>query len=68
MSSKEAEGHFNIPCKTVLNNVKGKHHFMDVLITCAEFGSPITIIEIRMLIKNYLNSKGIQNPFFKEKV
>lgn len=84
MSSREAENQFNIPRKTILNKVKEKHcekvghptaltnieerHFVDVLIACAEYGSPLTMIEMRMLIKNYLDSKGRRIHIFTDNI
>lgn len=72
MSSREAESQFNIPRRTLLNKLNQRHtgevgrpttlneveerHLADVLIVCAEFGSPMRELDLRMLVKNYLES------------
>lgn len=80
MSSREAERLFHVPRRTLLNKVKAKHsgkighplalteveerHMVDVVIASAEYGCPLTTLEIRMLVKQYLDSKGVRVLFF----
>lgn len=80
MSSREAERHFNVPRRTLLNKRNKKHsgrighplalteieerHLVDVVIASAEYGSPLTTLEIRMLVKQYLDSRGVRVLFF----
>lgn len=82
MSSRRAEQLFKIPRRTILNKVKFKHtgavghpsaltaveerHLVDVIKASAEYGSPMTCLEVRMLVKNYLNKKGTQSPIFQD--
>lgn len=81
MSSREAEGQFQIPRRTLLNKLKHKHnqpvghptalsiieerHLVDVIKASAEYGSPMTPLEVRMLVKNYLDRKGTRLVAFK---
>lgn len=81
MSSRRAQEIFKIPRKTLLNKSKNKHsgdvgrpkclsmieerHLVDVLIASAEFGSPMTEFELRMLVKNYLEERGVVLAGFK---
>ncbi|CAG9760587.1 unnamed protein product [Ceutorhynchus assimilis] len=61
-SYREAAAKFGIPWKTLWNKIKAKHtnsvgiptllteleerHFVDVLLTAAEFGSPLTAFDL----------------------
>lgn len=80
MSSRKAEETFRIPRKTLLNKVKNKHslkighpnalseleerHIVDVLIACAEFGAPLTQLELSMVVKGYLDKRGATASYF----
>lgn len=82
MSSRAAEEMFKIPRKTLLNkknNVHGQNvghptalslveerHLVDVVIACAEYGAPLTQIELRMAVRDYLNKKGVEHNIFKD--
>uniref|UniRef100_A0A1Y1KZ51 DDE-1 domain-containing protein n=2 Tax=Photinus pyralis TaxID=7054 RepID=A0A1Y1KZ51_PHOPY len=81
MSSRRAETLYNIPRRTLLNKMKHIHtgdvgrpslsqaeerSLVDVLIASAEFGSPMTELDLRMLVRNYLDQKGISLTCFKE--
>lgn len=81
MSSRRAEEVYKVPRKTLLNKLKGNHsgdigrpkcltnieerHLVDVLIASAEFGSPMTEFDLRMLVKNYLEERGVVLTVFK---
>lgn len=82
MSSRDAEKQFKVPRRTILNKKKGKHagqvghplalteieerHIVEVVIASAEYGSPLTTLEIRMLVKQYVDSRGIRVLFFSK--
>lgn len=82
MSSRQAEKQFGIPRKTILTKLKNIHmspvgrptalteleerHFVDVLIASAEYGCPMTQLEFQMVIKSYLDNKGVAHSTFKE--
>lgn len=81
MSSRQAETIYRIPRRTLLNKVKNKHSgsvrhptmlteveercLVDVVIASAEFGAPMTDLDVRMLVKNNLDEKGVEMPVFK---
>lgn len=70
MSSYEAEKKFKIPRRSIENKVKNKHmrsigaptqltdeeekQLVDLLIVCAEFGYPLTEIDVRIVVQQYL--------------
>lgn len=56
--------HANVGNPTALTSIK-ERNFVHAF---AEFGSPLTIISVRMPYKNYMNIKGIQSPIFKENI
>ncbi|CAK1602823.1 unnamed protein product [Parnassius mnemosyne] len=74
ISSYEAEKQFGIPRRTVLNKSKNIHnkqfgrptelsaeeeaHIADVVKLSAEFGCPFTILDLRILVYNYLVKRG----------
>ncbi|KAJ8926240.1 hypothetical protein NQ314_021404 [Rhamnusium bicolor] len=49
---------------TALSQVEDRH-VVDVLIAIAEYGCPMTQVELQMVIKSYLDNKGSQHPRFK---
>ncbi|KAJ8946376.1 hypothetical protein NQ314_008908, partial [Rhamnusium bicolor] len=71
ISYQEAKQLYNIPRKTVWNKVNTKHpkkhggqlvlleveerHIVDVLLAAAAFGSRLTCMDLRMIIKQYLD-------------
>jgi len=71
---RDAANQYGIPWKTLWNKVKGRHqmkaggqtilseveerHFVDVLLAAAEFGSPLTSFDVRILVKRYLERMG----------
>lgn len=74
LSYQEAQDLYNIPKKTIWNKVNQKHtkkvggqtvlleveerHIVDVLLAAAEFGSPLTCMDLRMVVKKYLDRAG----------
>lgn len=70
ISSYEAEKQFGIPRRTILNKCKNLHqksighptklsleeekHIADVINLSAEFGSPLTFLDLRIVVQNYL--------------
>lgn len=82
MSSRTAECRFKIPRRTLLNKLQNRHsadvgrpkclseieerHLVDVLIASAEFGSPMRKLDLRMLVKNYLDETGVSLSCFKD--
>ncbi|KAJ8911211.1 hypothetical protein NQ315_014923 [Exocentrus adspersus] len=72
--NQEAGRRYGIPWKTIWNKVNGKHlqnvggptllsmveerHLVDVLLAAAEFGSPLTAFDVRLLVKRYLDKAG----------
>lgn len=81
MSFRDASATFKIPIRTLYYKRSGKHpgasggqtaltqieerHFVDVLIATAEFGAPLTIFDLKMIIKSYLNKEGKTIKKFK---
>lgn len=82
MSYAEAARRYKINKKTLWNKVNGKHlakpggqpvlteveerHIVDVVVASAEYGSPITSLELRMIVKRYLDSVGKQISKFSD--
>lgn len=79
MSSREEESHFKVFRRTLFNKIKGKHsshvdqpltiteieeRHLDVVTASAEYGSPLTALEIRMLVEKYIDSRGAQVLLF----
>lgn len=79
LSSYEAEKKFGIPRKTILNRCKNRHdkdvgrptsltkieekHIADVVNISAEFGSPLTMMDLRVVVYNYLRKNYRDNVF-----
>lgn len=78
---RDASATFKIPIRTLYYKRSGKHpgapggqtaltqieerHFVDVLIATAEFGAPLAIFDLKMIIKSYLNKEGKTIKKFK---
>lgn len=78
MSYKDAESLFNIPYRTLWNKVNERHtekvggqpllseleerHLVDVLLAASEFGSPVTSLDLRHIVKRYLDRCGKRIP------
>lgn len=74
ISYQRAAELFNIPKRTIYNKVKNRHrqavgapiildpaeerHFVDLLIASAEYGFPLTMLDLRMIVQEYLNRIG----------
>ena len=72
MSSYKAEEKYGIPRRTIVNKVKGWHskpfgkltvltfkkevEFIKLFTVCADFSYPLIELEIRLIIRQYLNS------------
>lgn len=70
MPSYEAQKMFNIPRRTILNKARNKHtktpggqiklkpeeekQFVNVLIVAADLGSPLTELDLRIVVHEYL--------------
>ncbi|CAH2094324.1 unnamed protein product [Euphydryas editha] len=83
INSSEAERRFLIPRRTIENKVKGLHlklpggqlrlldseekDIVDVLIAAADFGSPLSRLDLRILIFEYLN-KNCRSYLFSNKI
>lgn len=79
MSSREAEKRFGIPRRTILNKIKKVHNktvggqqkltndeeekFVNVLIASADYGSPMTKMDIKMLVFKYLEKNSRTDLF-----
>lgn len=80
ISSYQAEKLYGIPRRTLLDKLNGKHSksvgcptkleaavedkIVNCLITTAEFGSPLTLLELRMLVYKYLEKNNYVDIFF----
>lgn len=80
LSSRMAEEQFKIPRRTLLYKLKHQHdepvghptalsvveerHLVDVIKASAEYGSPMSKFEVRMLVKNYLDKQGTRRSVF----
>ncbi|XP_063824521.1 uncharacterized protein LOC135074144 [Ostrinia nubilalis] len=74
ISSYEAEKQFGIPRRTIVNRSKKLHskdfgrptelsideeaHIADVVNLSAQFGSPLTMLDLRIVVHNYLTKNG----------
>lgn len=83
MSSYEAEKHFGIPRRTILNKCTNRHdkgigrpiellaeeerHIAEVVEIAADFGSPLSILDLRIVVYNYLEKCG-KTDLFKGKM
>lgn len=79
---KEASELFKIPRRTLWNKVTSRHQktvgaptalsqvherqIVDVILTSAEFGSPITALDLRMLVKRTLDKCGKKVAIFND--
>lgn len=77
----EASETYNIPRRTLLNKIKNQHvqnvgsptvlsaaferSLLDVIVACAEFGSPLTMLDLRFIVKSHLDKEGIRVKKFK---
>lgn len=84
LSTHAAAEVFNIPQRTIYNKVKNRHpqnvgtptvlslaeerHFVDLLVAAAEYGSPLTMLDLRVIVKNYLNSCGRTEKKFEDNI
>ncbi|KAJ8940229.1 hypothetical protein NQ314_010792 [Rhamnusium bicolor] len=82
MSVKRIAELTNIPRRTIVNQVKNKHTqqvgappliksdieraLVDVIIACSEYGSPLTMLDIRFIVKQYLDREGTRFIKFKD--
>lgn len=79
ISSYDAEKQFGIPRRTILNKVKQKHtkniggptklspadeqKIASCLILCGEYGYPLTSLELRTIVHDYLVKNGLNGIF-----
>lgn len=84
MTQREAAKHFNIPRSTIKNKLKGKYTnpvgrsrvfteieeraFEQHLIKLADYGFPVVEMDFRIIVKHYLDKKGVKIKFFKNNV
>lgn len=77
----EASKIYNIPRRTLLNKIKNRHQenvgaptilsealersLADVIVACAEFGSPLTMLDLRFIVKSHLDKEGTRVRKFK---
>lgn len=78
---RQAERDYGIPRNTIRNKLKGYHKhsigrpqvftemeeqsFVNHIITCSEFGMPLTLCDVRFIVKAYLDSTNTKVPQFK---
>lgn len=55
----------NVGAPTTLTDIE-ERHLVDVLIAAAKFGSPLTSLDLKMLVKRYLQSLGKQCLSFRD--
>lgn len=83
ISSYEAQKQFGIPRRTIVNKSKNLHdkpfgrptelsaeeeaHIADVVNVSADFGSPLTLLDLRIVVHNYLEKNG-KSYLFKGKI
>ncbi|KAJ8970652.1 hypothetical protein NQ314_001090 [Rhamnusium bicolor] len=81
ISANAASKLFKIPRRTLDNKVIGRHtlkygaptvsseiderRLVDVLIACAEYGSPLTMLDLRMTVRDFLAKNSIVNKKFR---
>lgn len=74
LSLQEASDAYKIPRRTLWNKLRKRHlekpgaptslteveerHIVDVLLASAEYGSPLTSFELRLIVKRYLDKSG----------
>lgn len=79
ISSRDAEKQFGIPRRTIINKLKRNHtkgvgaptrltvdeenQLIKVIIAAADFGSPLSKMDIRILVHNYLKKNGKEYLF-----
>ncbi|CAF4889407.1 unnamed protein product [Pieris macdunnoughi] len=79
VTSRDAEKKFGIPRRTIINKVKSFHikavgsptrltqteedRLINLLIASADFGSPLTKLNLRIIVHNYLNKNGRDDIF-----
>lgn len=79
LSSYEAEKQFNIPRRTILNKIKNKHSLnvgspcklsaetenkiVSALILCGGYGNPLTLMELRLIVHDYLLKNKLSHLF-----
>lgn len=80
LSSRAASRKYRIPYKTLQNKMKGKHDgavgrppaisneeekmVAEHIKQCGSWGMPLSLLDVRVIIKNYLDEKGTQIPIF----
>ncbi|XP_013188729.2 uncharacterized protein LOC106133519 [Amyelois transitella] len=83
VSSRDAEKQFGIPRRTILNKLKNLHtksvghptkltseeevKIVKVLQAASNFGSPLTKLDLKLLVRNYLE-KNSKDHIFKNKI
>lgn len=84
MSFQSASNTFKIPVGTLYNRYKGKHDkpigrmptlkmeeeavLVRCITICGEWGYPISLYDIRMIVRDYLISEGVNIPAFRDGV
>ncbi|KAF6198877.1 hypothetical protein GE061_006900 [Apolygus lucorum] len=82
LSSLRAAAHFNIPRRTLENKVRAKHdknpgrqtvlsnteedEVVEQVLVCADWGMPLDALDLRVIVKNYLDKMGRRVAAFKE--
>lgn len=83
ITSRDAERQFGIPRRTIMNKIKKKHiksvghptvltaeeekNFLRVLQVSAEYGSPLTKVDVKLLVHEYMK-KNSQDHKFKNQI
>jgi hypothetical protein len=84
LTQRQAAAQFNIPRRTIINKLKGgeikKHghpltfseeeenQFVKCILTFSEYGFPLDMFDLRMVVKSYLSRIGRIIPHFKNNV
>lgn len=79
ITSRDAEKQFGVPRRTIINKLKNRHQkpvgkptrlseeeeekLINVIIASADFGSPLTKLDLRILVHNYLKKNGKEHIF-----
>lgn len=79
ISSRDAEKQFGIPRRTILNKLNDHHSkavgtptrlteeeenkLLNVILAAADFGSPLTKLDLRIVVHNYLTKNGKNHVF-----
>lgn len=82
ITTREAEKQFGIPRRTIVNRLKNRHSkpvgkptrlseeeenkLINVVIASADYGSPLTKLDLRILVHNYLKKNGKDYIFNKK--